>query len=71
MDEFTSGLDRSSGKDIRSFIVHLQEIFGFICINITHTLEDARYFSGQILYLDSEQKEIIEIASVAELAEYL
>lgn len=69
LDEFMSNLDRKSGGEIREFILKLQKEFRFLCINITHAIEDARKMEGKILYLDIEEKNFIEIKNLDELIE--
>lgn len=68
LDEFMSNLDRKSSEDMRKFIIELHKELHFVCINITHALEDARKIQGKILYLDSEIKTFREISNVEELS---
>lgn len=68
LDEFMSNLDRKSCEEMRNFVIQLHNQFKFVCLNITHALEDARKIPGKILYLDSEIKKFNEIPNVEELS---
>lgn len=71
LDEYASNLDRQSAAEMRSFIVELHSRLQFVCLNITHSIEDARSIHGQILYLNREQKTIIPMESVEQLTQFM
>lgn len=71
LDEFIANLDKNSSNEIRKFILNIHKNFKFVCLNITHSIADAKILQGKILYLNTETKSFDEIYTTNELIDLI